>query len=321
MANRSLRIVLFCAIAFGIGCRGQAVQSNVSEPTSSANNGKSAQVYAVNSQDSSFIYVKPAGSTAAHRLTTSTAWETDPVLSPNGKLVAYAVSDGQEAKSEVWVCQIDGSHAHRVSAPEEDALMPAFSPDNRTLLYVKSRFNGHYSPIARPRKHEFDVMKTTVDPEGSVVGATPIELTQQHFFDMRSLSVSPDGENFLVSTSGYPIGDLIEGFEIANPLQIKFIYQPHVPSEPSGGVAFGEAAYTGDGMGIVFTAATEHPGANFDYNVYQMSAVTGGEITLLSRHSGMIDGLNVGPDGTIFIAADGKRYILDPQMHLLNPIQ
>ena len=321
MATRALSIGLLCAFMFGTGCRGQNQHTN-SVGAAVGSSAQSTQVYALAKNDLSFIYLKPAGSKTAHRLSTRIkGWETEPTLSPSGKLVAYALADGPKAKSEVWISKIDGSHAHRISAPDEDALMPAFAGNDHTLLYVKSGFNGHYSPIARPRRHEFDVMKATVGPDGPTVGTTPVQLTQQHFFDLRSLSVSPDGKNFLVSTSGYPIGDLIEGFAVSDPLQIKFIYQPHVPSEPSTGPAYGQAAYIHDGMDIIFTAATEPTGGgNFDYSIYQMSAVTGGEITVLNRHSGMIDNLEVGRDGTIFVSADGKRYILDSQMHILKQI-
>lgn len=307
-------------MGIGFGCHSQASQTSDAATDNIPNKGNFAQVCAVKDGEASFIYLKTPGSASRHRLTTRTrGWETEPVLSPNGKMVAFSVADNLEAKSEVWVSQIDGSNAHRVSAQDEDALLPAFA-DNATLLYVISRFSGHYSPIARPRKHDFDIEKIAVDPSGSVAGAKPVELTHQHFFDLRSLSVSPDGQHFLVSTSGYPIGDLIEGFEIANPLEIKFIYQPHVPTEPSTGAAFGDAAYIHDGTDIVFTAATEPPGGgNFDYNVYQMSAVTGSEITLLSKHSGMIDSLSVGPRDTISVSANGMNYTLDPQTHVLNP--
>ncbi|HEY0307235.1 MAG TPA: hypothetical protein VGB94_03685 [Acidobacteriaceae bacterium] len=237
------------------------------------------------------------------------------MISPSGDAVAYALADGPEAKSEVWVSRMDASNAHRVSATEEDAVMPAFAPDGRTLLYVKSRFNGHYSPIARPRRHKFDVVKVLVGPDRPVSGAAPVELTQQEFFDLRSLSVSPDGERFLVSTSGYPIGSLIEEFDLATPLRVKRIFQPHVPNEPSMGASFGQAAYTPSGMEIVFTAATEGKDGMYDYNVYQMSNVTGGDLVQLTHHTGMIDQLSVARDGTIFFSGSGKRYSLDSHTH------
>ncbi len=314
-----LAVGIFCLVGVCIGCRSQIAQQPKPQDAQISNNNNSLQIYAAKNDGESKIYVQSPGAGSAHRLTNRrSGWETFPALSRSGAVVAYALSDGEEAKSEVWVSRIDGSHAHRVSAPEEDAFMPAFGADDRTLLYAKSRFTGHYSPIARPRRHEFDIVKIIVDPDDSAPVAAPTELTQQHFFDLRSLSVSPDGERFLISTSGYPIGSLIEEFDIVKPLQIKGIFQPHVPSEPSLGASFGQAAYVGDGMQIVFTAATEGKDGNYDYSVYQMSDVTGGDLITLVQHSGMIDDLNVKNDGSIFISAGGKRYLVDKQAHVLR---
>src|SRR5260370_2436774 len=134
--------------------------------------------------------------------------------------------------------------------------MPSFAPDTKTLLYVKSRFNGHYSPIARPRRHKFDVVKVLVDADGPVAAASPIELTHQNFFDMHSLNVSSDGEHFLVSTSGYPIGSLIEELQIANPLEIHKIFQPHVPSEPSTAAQLSNAVFRHNAIHLIFTVTT-----------------------------------------------------------------
>lgn len=272
-----LIIGLLCVVGVGAGCRSQTTQPPNPEEKPIANHTSSIQLYTANNDGESRIYVQSPGAGSAHRLTNRTnGWETFPALSRSGNVVAYALSDGAAAKSEVWVSRIDGSHAHRVSAPEEDAFMPAFGIDERTLFYVISRFTGHYSPIARPRRHDFDIVKVIIDPDGPVAGAVSTELTQQHFFDLRSLSVSPDGERFLLSTSGYPIGSLIEEFDIAKPLQIKRIFQPHVPNEPSLGASFGEASYVGDGMQIIFTAASEGKDGTYNYCVYQMSDVTGG---------------------------------------------
>jgi hypothetical protein len=311
--------LLFYVTGIALGCRSGAAPTIQTGATNTTGIGGVIEAYAVTEGDSSLIYVKTPGAKAAHRLTTRrTGWESGPAVSKGGNVIAYALADNSEGKSEVWVSRIDGSHAHRVSAPDEDGLMPAFGPDERTLLYVKSRFSGSYSPIARPRKHEFDIVKITVNSDGPVPGSSPIELTQQHFFDLRSISVSPDGERFLVSTSGYPIGALLEEFDIAKPLQMKRIFQPHVSGEPAGGAEFGFAAYTHDGLNIVFTAATDSKGGNFDYNLYQMSDVTGGDIVTLARHSGSIDSLEVTSDGGIVISSEGKRYELDAQAHVLR---
>jgi hypothetical protein len=305
---------------FFSGCKGQAAEPVRAQGKEVPSPSASTQVYATGNGDSSVIYVREAGATEPHRLSAGKlVWESDPTLSPNGELIAYATAHSSQERSEIWVAHIDGSHAHRVSGADEDAVMPAFAPDGKTLLYVKSQFNGHYSPIARPRRHKFDIMKVVVDANSLDAGAPPLELTHQNFFDLRSLNVSPDGEHFLISTSGYPIGSLIEEFEISNPLEIHKIFQPHVPSEPSTGASIGNAVFVHNGMDIVFTAATEGSGGMFNYNVYQMSDVTGGDLVMLATHTGVIDSLTVSPDGTIYITAKGERMMLNSQRKTLQP--
>jgi hypothetical protein len=64
-------------------------------------------------------------------------------------------------------------------------------------------------------------------------------------------------------------------------------------------------------MSVVFTAATEGSTGNFDYNVYRMSDVTGGELVQLTHRTGMIDGLVVQNDGRIVIRVNGKDEVVE----------
>ena len=314
---RRLIVVIGVCILTG-GCRSQAPQSNPPAPTEVVVHSSRTRVFTVADESSSTVFVQTPGS-PPHRLTSNThAWESDPVLSGSGQIIAYSTAAGPDGRSEVWVARVDGSHAHRVSGDAEDAVMPAFVPDEHSLLYVRSRFNGHYSPIARPRRHKFDVVKVAVDADGPMIGAPSLELTHQSFFDLQSLSVSQDGERFLISTSGYPIGSLIEEFEFANPNLVKRMFQPHVPSEPQGSPQVGQAAYTNGGMEIVFTAATEGKDGMFNYNIYKMSDVTGGELVKLADHSGTVDRLDVANDGTVVFVAGGKQYAIDPKTNLIH---
>jgi hypothetical protein len=302
-------VILFDLLTGLVGCRAQTVArppTKSSDVGLDASTSSSPAVYSEEQGDASFVFIHDAAKNISRRLTArKSGWETEPVISRDGQLIALSVGDSREGRSEVWVSGADGSHIVRISAADEDAMMPAFGEGDRSILYVKSRFTGHYSPIARPRRHEFDVMKVAIDSSGAIVGASPIEMTQQHFFDLRSLAVSDDGTAFLISTSNYPIGSLIEEFAVAAPLTIEKIFQPHVPSEPTTGPSYGEAAFIG--MNIVFTAASESKsGGNFDYNVYRISDVTGANLIQLTHHTGMIDELIVGHQRDIWMHADGR---------------
>lgn len=306
-------------LCLAVGCKGQSPSAAVSD-TAVSNKlivDTAARVYAVVEDKTSLVYVRPANGDKPHRLTTrKNGWESGAVLSRNGHLIAYATADAPYSHSEVWISKADGSDPHRVSGEEEDALTPAFGAGDSTLLYVKSGFYGHYSPIAGSRRHKLDVMKVSLRADGSASSA-PIQMTQQEFYEVNSLSLSNDGTQFLLSTSAYPIGDLLEEFEIAKPLRNKGIFQPHVSGAPRAlsdqpEAIYGEAAYTNDSLDIVFTAASEGKSGNFDYNVYRISAVTGGDLVALTHDTGLIDDMHLDRDGMIVIRRGKHFTLLDP---------
>lgn len=303
----SIAAVLLLSLS---SCRSETAPASKDQTVVQGQQVNARGVYAKSSGGTSFVYVVD-GSTSRRLTDATSGWEADPVLSPDGHLVAYSNGATQSGRADIWVAHVDGSHAHRVSSADQDSLMPGFGADGRTVFYVISRSFGHSSPIAASRRHDFDVVKIATDPDQTIAGSTPVELTQSYFYDVQSLSVSPDGEQFLVSTSGYPIGGLLQEFRLDHPLRQHRIFQPHVPGESSTGPSFGQARYVGDGMEIVFTAAAEPAGGgNYDYNIYRMSEVTGGDLTQISHHKGMIDSLSVGPQRSVgFIDASGYSQV------------
>ena len=84
------------------------------------------------------------------------------------------------------------------------------------------------------------------------------------------------------------------------------------------GPAFGPAVYTNDGMGIVFSAACEGKDGKYNYNVYQMSAVTGADLNQLTQRSGMIDEISVGANGSVYFSEGTQRYAIDPKPRQLK---
>jgi hypothetical protein len=176
----------------------------------------------------------------------------------------------------------------------------------------------------RPSRHDWGVFSVPVQSGAVPVGAGPTQITHTSFYDLKSLDVAADevnprGTKLLISTSGYPIGDLLEQFT-GGALGKDKIFQPHVPGESSVGPSFGEARFIHDGMDVLFLAATDTSGGNYDYNVYSMSDVTGSDIKQLTHLKGMTTELRVLPDGKVTFVNGGVAYVLDVSTRTVKPL-
>jgi hypothetical protein len=275
--------------------------------------------------NSSFLFLKNGSNGANQRLTAvSHGIESEPSFSRNGKLVVYSFANSPDSKSEVWTVSAEGQNPHPVTGEGQDALHPIFSPDGSRVFYAASSFTGHYSPVVRPARHDWDLYSIPVQPNALTPGAVPTRITHASFYDLRSLdiaadTVGPGGTKLLISTTGYPIGALLEEFVLGASGRDK-IFQPHVPGEPRLGATFGEARFIHDGMDILFLAATETPGQSYDYNVYSMSDVTGADIKQLTHLKGMTTELTVLPDGKATFVNGGVTQLLDIATQTVKPL-
>ncbi|APR79195.1 Acylamino-acid-releasing enzyme [Minicystis rosea] len=67
----------------------------------------------------------------------------EPNVSPDGTRMVFTVSrqdlKAGEGWSEIWIADIDGSHARALTTAKKYDLDPSFSPDGQTLLFVSNR--------------------------------------------------------------------------------------------------------------------------------------------------------------------------------------
>ena len=80
------------------------------------------------------------------RLTTSTAIDTEPVFSPDGKTL-YFVSD-RGGGPQIYRMPVAGGAAERVTFAGGYNISPALSPDGRLLAYI-SRQGGAYRVVVQ----------------------------------------------------------------------------------------------------------------------------------------------------------------------------
>jgi hypothetical protein len=284
-----------------------------------------AALYSQAQGNSSFLYRKDLATGANIRLTSAPrGMESEASFSHSGKLVVYSFATAPDSQSTVWVVSQDGRNPHPLTDAHQDSLHPIFAPDDSKVFYAVSRITGNYSPIVRPARHDWDVYTIPVQPNAAGLSVLPTAITHASFYDLRSIdvvddAVKPGTTKLLISTTGYPIGGLFEEFTLGEPGRNK-IFQPHVPGEASIGPSYGEARFIQNGEDILFLAATSTAGTDYDYNVYSMSDVTGGEIKQLTHLKGMTTGLKVLPGGKAMFVNRGLAQTLDLNTHTVNPL-
>jgi Tol biopolymer transport system component/DNA-binding winged helix-turn-helix (wHTH) protein len=83
----------------------------------------------------------PADRFRLTQLTRDSGFTGQPDLSPDGKLIAYA-SDRAQGNLDIWVQQIGGSSAVRLSDHPSADYHPSFSPDGRHIVFRSDRDGG-----------------------------------------------------------------------------------------------------------------------------------------------------------------------------------
>ena len=82
------------------------------------------------------IYKVPAGGGEARQLTTTPSYESNPVWSPDGKMIAFA-SD-RNGNFDLYLMPAEGGTAKRLTYNSANEIPSAFTPDGKEVLFSAS---------------------------------------------------------------------------------------------------------------------------------------------------------------------------------------
>jgi hypothetical protein len=85
---------------------------------------------------------KPGGPPQMRRVTSDSGLTTDPALSPDGKLLAYASDRATGQNLDIWVQHLGGGEPVRLTSWDSDEQEPDFSPDGSRIAFRSSRNGG-----------------------------------------------------------------------------------------------------------------------------------------------------------------------------------
>jgi serine/threonine protein kinase/Tol biopolymer transport system component len=91
------------------------------------------------------LHAHPRGlfaGTTLHRLTTDNGLTTDAALSADGKMVAYASDRANSGNLDIWMQQVEGGGAVRLTDNPADDYDPSISPDGSQVAFRSERDGG-----------------------------------------------------------------------------------------------------------------------------------------------------------------------------------
>lgn len=155
------------------------------------------------------------------RLTNNEFVDTDPAFSPDGSLIAFRSSRGEDptSKEEIWVMNADGSDPRQLSFfPPEIKLPntgvykagpPIWSPDGNWICFISYRENRYNIYKVKPDGSDFGRLTTYNDNEGyfqfSDDGKLIIfdgELDEGGVVDINVYLMNADGSNVRIIADG-----------------------------------------------------------------------------------------------------------------------
>jgi dipeptidyl aminopeptidase/acylaminoacyl peptidase len=160
------------------------------------------------------LWLIPTAGGPARQLTSDKANDTQPVVSPDGRWIAFVSKRGDDTENQVYVIATDGGEARRVTQVPTGASVPKWFPDSRRLAFVSEIWTDlvRWEDQAARKKERADSKMTA-----KVWTRAPISYFD-HYLDDREphlFSIPIDGGEITAITrmSGYHLSDAeVDGF-------------------------------------------------------------------------------------------------------------
>lgn len=96
--------------------------------------------YDATQQSADLWLVRTDGSAPPRRLTFNRPAEAQPAFSPDGRLLAFVAQREDDLMPQIYVIDLAGGEAQRVTALSTGARSPQFSPDGKRILFISAVF-------------------------------------------------------------------------------------------------------------------------------------------------------------------------------------
>lgn len=229
----------------------------------------------------------------------------DPQPSPDGKWIAYVVSTPDSAKdkydTDIWMVSRDGSENIRLTTSPESEGSPRWSPDNKYLTFLSSRYESKASQIWILNRRGGEASKLTElkysissyfwSPDAKKIAlliadqesvdevkktTKPIAIDRYHF--------KSDGEGYLERKYTH-----IYLFDVAS---------KQLDTLTKGSFDHAQISWSPDSKQIAFVSnQTADPDRNGNTDIFVMEAKKGGAVSKLTTWQGADESPSWSPDG------------------------
>lgn len=255
-------------------------------------------------EQSSDLWIVPSdGSAEPRQLTATKAPEGDVAWAPDSRRIAFSTKRENDEKEQIYILDITGGEAQRVTSLSTGAHGPQFSPDGNSILFISTVYPGAKTDednkrIAKERKElKYHVREYDSFPVRN--WNRWLDDTRPHIF-VQELVYHAVAHDVLAYTK---LGD-----------------EPGFSGRGGGegGSESIEAEWTPDGTSIVFTATTKRNTAAYEevpFQIYRVSATANTEPEVIAQGDGSYARPHFSSDGTALYAVytpnTGKVYNLD----------